>query len=83
MFKAFQAQADQAVHTVNELHITLMKCKVCNKALQQMVLLIYNAMDSETKVPALSQEITDIITQASQDMNEQDTENKDVDMHGQ
>jgi hypothetical protein len=40
-------------------------------------------MVSETKVPALSQEMTDIITQASQNMNEQDSENMDVDMHGQ
>jgi hypothetical protein len=27
--------------------------------------------------------MTDIITQASQNMNEQDSENMDVDMHGQ
>jgi hypothetical protein len=48
-----------------------------------MVLSIYNAMVSKNKVPALSQEFTDIITQACQNMNEQDTKNMDVDTHGQ
>jgi hypothetical protein len=83
IFEAIQAQADQAVHAVNELCNTLMECKVHDKALQQMVLLIYNAMVSKNKVPGLSQEMTDIITQASQNMNEHDTENMNVDTHEQ
>jgi hypothetical protein len=44
-----------------------------------MVLSIYNAMATENKVPALSQVMTDIVTQASQTINSQDTENMDVD----
>jgi hypothetical protein len=48
-----------------------------------MVLSIYNAMATENKVPALSQAMTDIFTQASQTTNAQDTNNMDVDTHGQ
>jgi hypothetical protein len=83
VFEAAQARADQAVHNVNELCIKLKECKVRNNAIHQMVLSIYNAMATENKVPALSQAMTDIVTQASQTMNAQDTENMDVDTHEQ
>jgi hypothetical protein len=48
-----------------------------------MVLTIYSAMATENKVPALSQAMTDIVTQASQNTNKQDTENMDVNTHEQ
>jgi hypothetical protein len=82
-FEATQAQANQAVQDVNELCIKLKECEVHDNALCQMVLSIYNAMATENKVPSLSQAMTDIITQASQTMNAQDTKNMDVDTHEQ
>lgn len=61
-----------------------MECEICDKALQQMVLSIYNAMVSKNKVPALSyKEMTNIITQVSKKSNEQETDNKDVVMNRQ
>jgi hypothetical protein len=47
VFEAAQAQADQAVHDVNELCIELKECEVRDNALCQMVLSIYNAMATE------------------------------------
>jgi hypothetical protein len=82
-FETTQARANQAVHNVNELHIELKECEVHDNALWQMVLSIYNAMATKNKVPALSQAMTDIVTQASQTMNAQDTENMDVNTHEQ
>jgi hypothetical protein len=40
-------------------------------------------MATKSKVPALSQAMTDIITQASQTMNAQDTKTMDVNAHEQ
>jgi hypothetical protein len=48
-----------------------------------MVLSIYNAMTTKNKVHALSQAMTDIITQASQTTNAQDIKNMDVNTHEQ